>query len=145
MTHDRQDRASIRSINARMPNTVDDKMTTDVTVYFNKCSRAFVPHWLVGELGIPYRIKTVLIARRKQKAAGDLRLNPTGKVPMLIDGEAIMNENPAICLLLADRYGYGTLAPRIDQAAQPLSQMDGIRDTDGRVLLVEPHPAGPGP
>lgn len=101
-----------------MSKTVDDEMTPDIALYFSKYSRAFIPRWLIEELGIPYRIKTVLLARREQKAAGYLHLNPMGKVPTLIDGEAVVSENPAICLLLADRYGYGTLAPTIDQAAR---------------------------
>src|SRR5262249_2680689 len=37
-----------------------------------------------------------------------------GKVPALKDGEAIVTEVPAINLYLADKYGFGTLAPRIE-------------------------------
>jgi len=38
-----------------------------------------------------------------------------GKVPALTDGEVVVSENPAICLYLADRYSYGTLAPYIEE------------------------------
>jgi glutathione S-transferase len=37
-----------------------------------------------------------------------------GKVPTLTDGPVTVSENPAICIYLADRYGYATLAPRIE-------------------------------
>jgi glutathione S-transferase len=35
-------------------------------------------------------------------------------VPALTDGEVVVSEVPAINLYLADRYGYGTLAPKIE-------------------------------
>lgn len=38
-----------------------------------------------------------------------------GKVPALTDGEVIVTENPAIWPFLADRYGYGRLAPTIEE------------------------------
>jgi glutathione S-transferase len=93
-------------------------MTADITLYFCKYSRAFIPRWLLEELAISYRVEMVRIDRHEQKSPDYLRLNPMGKVPTLTDGETVVSENPAICLLLADRYGYGTLAPRIDDAAR---------------------------
>lgn len=93
-------------------------MTPDITLYFSRHSRAFVPRWLLEELATPYRVEEVRLDRGEHKAAGYRRLNPMGKVPALTDGAAVVSENPAICLLLADRYGYGTLAPRIEEAAR---------------------------
>jgi glutathione S-transferase len=43
-----------------------------------------------------------------------MKLNPSGKVPTLTDGAVVVSENPAIAIYLADRYGYGALAPRIE-------------------------------
>ena len=54
------------------------------------------------------------LANRRHKAADYLAINPMGQVPALSDDGVIVTENPAICLYLADRYGYGTLAPRIE-------------------------------
>ena len=45
-------------------------------------------------------------------------VNPRGWVPMIVDGETRVTETPAICLYLADRYGYGTLAPRLEEPAR---------------------------
>ncbi len=39
-------------------------------------------------------------------------------MPTLTDGPVVVSENPAIAIYLADRYGYGTLAPKIDEAAR---------------------------
>jgi glutathione S-transferase len=87
---------------------------SDITLYFAPASRAFVPLWLLEELGLPYRLKRLNLRRGDQKTRAYVALNPMGKVPTLTDGEAVITENPAICLYLADRYGYGTLAPRIE-------------------------------
>ena len=87
---------------------------SDITLYFARASRAFVPLWLLEELGLPYRLKRLNLRRGDQKTRPYVALNPMGKVPTLTDGEAVVTENPAICLYLADRYGYGTLAPRIE-------------------------------
>ena len=86
----------------------------DITLYFARASRAFVPLWLLEELGLPYRLKRLNLKRGDQKTRPYVALNPMGKVPTLTDGVAVVTENPAICLYLADRYGYGTLAPRIE-------------------------------
>jgi glutathione S-transferase len=90
----------------------------DITLYFARASRAFVPLWLLEELGLPYRLKRLNLRRGDQKTRAYVALNPMGKVPTLTDGEAVVTENPAICLYLADRYGYGTFAPRIEAEAR---------------------------
>jgi glutathione S-transferase len=87
-----------------------------ITLYHSPASRAFTAYWMLEELGVPFRVETVDIRKGEQKAPGYLKLNPAGKVPTLVDGEAVVSENPAICIYLADRYGYGTLAPRIEDA-----------------------------
>jgi glutathione S-transferase len=84
-----------------------------ITLYHSPASRAFIAYWMLEELGVPFSVETVDIRKGEQKAAAYLKLNPAGKVPTLTDGEVVVSENPAIAIYLADRYGYGTLAPRI--------------------------------
>jgi glutathione S-transferase len=87
-----------------------------ITLYHSPASRAFTAYWMLEELGVPFSVKTIDIRKGEQKAAAYLRLNPAGKVPTLTDGDVVVSENPAIAIYLADRYGYGTLAPKIDEA-----------------------------
>jgi glutathione S-transferase len=87
-----------------------------ITLYHSPASRAFTAYWMLEELGVPFGVKTVDIRKGEQKAPAYLKLNPAGKVPTLTDGPVVVSENPAIGIYLADRYGYGTLAPRIDEA-----------------------------
>ncbi|HEX3888126.1 MAG TPA: glutathione S-transferase family protein [Phenylobacterium sp.] len=85
-----------------------------ITLYHSPASRAFTAYWMLEELGVPFKVKAIDIRKGEQKALAYLKLNPAGKVPTLTDGEVVVSENPAIGIYLADRYGYGTLAPRID-------------------------------
>ena len=85
-----------------------------ITLYHSPASRAFIPYWLLEELGVPFDVVTVDIAKGDQKTPDYLAINPSGKVPALADGEAVISETPAIGIYLADRYGYGGLAPRIE-------------------------------
>lgn len=89
-----------------------------IALYHAVASRAFVPLWLLEELGVPFQIADTDIRAGRQKAPEYLKINPMGKVPALRDGAAIVTEVPAICLYLADKYGYGTLAPKIEDAAR---------------------------
>ena len=85
-----------------------------ITLYHSPASRAFIAFWMLEELGVRFAVETVDIAKGDQKTAAYLAVNPSGKVPALRDGEALISETPAICIYLADRYGYGGLAPKID-------------------------------
>ena len=77
-------------------------------------SRAAGVVWTLEEIGEPYELVFVDIRANAQKSAEHLALNPMGKVPVLIDGEAVVTEAAAIALYLADRYASGRLAPRLD-------------------------------
>jgi glutathione S-transferase len=85
-----------------------------ITLYHSPASRAFTAYWMLEELGAPFDVSIVDIRKGEQKTQAYLKLNPAGKVPTLTDGEVVVSENPAIAIYLADRYGYGTLAPKID-------------------------------
>jgi len=85
-----------------------------ITLYHSPASRAFMAYWMLEELGVPFDVKVVDIRKGEQKHPDYLKLNPAGKVPTLTDGPVVVSENPAIAIYLADRYGYGTLAPRIE-------------------------------
>lgn len=89
-------------------------MSDDVVLYFSPFSRSFVALWMLEELGVAYRTETVDIGKGDQKAPGYLAINPMGKVPAVAVNGAVITETTAICLYLADRYGYGTLAPRAE-------------------------------
>ncbi len=88
----------------------------DIVLYRSVASRSFTALWMLEELGVPYRMEERDLRRGETRDPAYLRLNPLGKVPTLQIGEEIVFEHPAICMLLADRFGYGSLAPRIEDA-----------------------------
>ena len=88
--------------------------TQGITLYFATASRSYVALWMLEELGVPFETVTLDLRAGDQKKPEYLAINPMGKVPSLTDGPVTVSENPAIGLYLADRYGYATLAPRIE-------------------------------
>lgn len=68
-------------------------------------SRAIRIYWMLEELGQPYDI--VLAAPHSPEA---LAFNPSGKIPVLVDGEAVLTDSVAIVQYLADKHGTCTFA-----------------------------------
>ncbi len=89
-----------------------------IALYHHPFSRASNVVWMLEEVGVPYELRFVDIMKGEQKTSDLLALNPMGKIPVLVDGDAVVTESAAIGLYLADRYAYGRLAPKVDDAAR---------------------------
>jgi glutathione S-transferase len=83
-------------------------------LYHHPYSRAAGVVWTLEEVGEPYELVFTDIMKGAQKGEDVVKLNPMGKVPLLVDGDAVVTEAAAIALYLADRYASGRLAPRLD-------------------------------
>lgn len=81
-----------------------------IQLYYNPRSRSTIIHWMLDECDATYELIPVDLAAREQKASAFLAINPAGKLPALIDGEARLWETAAICLYLADRFPAARLA-----------------------------------
>lgn len=55
------------------------------------------------EMGLPYSVVPVDIGASEQFAPDFLTLNPNHKIPVLVDGDRVVNESGAILLYLADK------------------------------------------
>jgi glutathione S-transferase len=93
-------------------------MSGELVLYRSIASRSVSALWILEELGVSYRMETFDVAKGETASPGYRAINPHGTVPMVVDGETKVTETPAICLYLADRYGYGTLAPRLEDPAR---------------------------
>lgn len=89
-----------------------------IVLYHHPFSRAANAVWMLEEVGVPYELRFVDILKGAQKAPEILALNPMGKLPILVDGDTVITEGAAIALYLGDRYGYGRLAPKVDDPAR---------------------------
>src|SRR4051812_40102837 len=87
-------------------------------LYHHPFSRAANVVWMLEELGIDHELRFVDIMKGAHKAPDLVALNPMGKLPILVDGEAVVTESAAIGLYLADRYAQGRLAPAFDDPAR---------------------------
>jgi glutathione S-transferase len=88
------------------------------TLYYHPWSRAANVVWMLEEVERPYELRLVDIMKGAQKAPDVVALNPMGKLPILVDGDAVVTESAAIALYLADRYAYGRLSPKVDDPAR---------------------------
>src|SRR6202041_740348 len=68
-------------------------------------------HMLLRELGCPFELKLVDRTANAQNSAAYLKLNPNGKIPVLVDGGEAIFETAAIGLHLADKFPEKGLAP----------------------------------
>ncbi len=85
-----------------------------VVLYHHPFTRAATCLWMLEEVGIEHELQFVDVQAGQQKSAELLALNPMGKLPILVDEEAVVTETAAIGLYLADRYAPGRLAPALD-------------------------------
>jgi glutathione S-transferase len=82
-----------------------------IELHYYPGNASLFPHMLLRELGCPFELKLVDRAHDAQSSAAYLKLNPNGKIPVLVDdGEAIF-ETAAIGLYLADKFSEAGLAP----------------------------------
>lgn len=89
-----------------------------IVLYHHPFSRAAGSVWALEEVGVDYELRWVDMMAGAQKSPDFVSLNPMGKLPTLTDGDTVVTEVAAIALYLADRYAYGTLAPRVDDPAR---------------------------
>ena len=89
-----------------------------IVLHHHPFSRAANTVWMLEEVGVEYELKFVDIMSGEQKKEDVTRLNPMGKLPLLVDGDTVITESAAIGLYLADRYASGRLAPKLDDVAR---------------------------
>ena len=82
-------------------------------LYTNSFSRGVVVDWLLIELGVECeRIEVAF--QTEMKTPEYLKMNPFGKVPVLVDGDVVVYELGAIVAYLADKFPEKGLAPALN-------------------------------
>jgi glutathione S-transferase len=74
-----------------------------IRIYGKKKSRTMRCLWALEELGLPYEHVPIDHEKGETRAAAYLGLNPSGKVPTLVDGDFVLTESMAINLYLAGK------------------------------------------
>jgi glutathione S-transferase len=67
-------------------------------------TRSIRVRWTLQELGIDFEAVTVNLVAGENRSPAFLKLNPAGKLPVLVDGDLVLTESIAIVLYLAEKY-----------------------------------------
>lgn len=106
-----------------------------------KKSRAMRVLWMLEELGQPYDHQP-----EAPRSDAVRKLNPSGKVPVLVDAGHVLTDSTAIITYLADKHGALTFpAGTVDRAHQDslthmvLDEMDSVLWTAARHSFILPE------
>ena len=104
-------------------------------------SRAMRVLWMLEELGVPY--EHIQAGPRSDEVKA---LNPSGKIPVLVEDGTVLTDSSAILTYLADKHNALTFAPgTIDRARQDgllhkiLDEIDAVLWTASRHTFVLPE------
>jgi glutathione S-transferase len=82
-------------------------------------TRSIRARWTLQELGVDFEAVRVNLLAAENRSPAFLKLNPAGKVPVLVDGDLVLTESVAIALYLADKYPDKGFAPTdVEQRAE---------------------------
>ena len=74
-------------------------------------SRALRVRWTLQELDVPFEAVEINLRAGEQRSPEFLKINPAGKLPVLVDGDIVLTESVAIVLYLAEKYPDKRLIP----------------------------------
>jgi glutathione S-transferase len=91
-------------------------MTTDRKLVFfhSPNTRSGGARILLEELGAPYELHALNMKAGEQRKSEYLAVNPMGKVPAILHGDALVTEQVAVFIYLADTFPKAGLAPALD-------------------------------
>ncbi len=87
-----------------------------ITLYYSPQTRATGTRMLLEELGAPYGLHVLNMKAGEQRQPAYLAVNPLGKVPAIRHGDALITEQVAIYIYLADLFPEAGLTPALDDA-----------------------------
>ena len=120
-----------------------------LTLYHSPWTRSTGVRILLEELGAPYEMRVINRASGEQRGEAYRRVNPLGKVPAIDHDGAIVTEQVAIYIYLADAFPDRGLAPAIgDRLRDPYLRWLAFYGSAFEPALVDFHlkrePAHPG-
>ncbi len=111
-----------------------------ITLYHAARSRSSGAVALLEALGADYRMQVLDLKAGANLAPAYLAINPMGKVPAIVHDGALVTEQVAIYLYLADLYPEAGLAPPIDKVMHrepPPRLMSPYNDAETVLQVVE--------
>jgi glutathione S-transferase len=84
-----------------------------LALYYYPGNASLLPHMMMREIGISFEMRLVNRDQNAQKSAEYLKLNPNGRIPVLLDRDLVLFEVVAIALHLVDTFPEAGLAPAV--------------------------------
>lgn len=82
-------------------------------------TRSIRVRWTLQELGVEFESIRINLLAGEHLQPKFLKINPAGKIPVLVDGDLVLTESVAIVLYLADKYSNKGLIPtELEERAQ---------------------------
>jgi glutathione S-transferase len=74
-------------------------------------TRSIRVRWMLQDLGVDFESVIVNLAAGEHRRPEFLKINPAGKIPVLVDDDLVLTESVAIVLYLAEKYPHKGLLP----------------------------------
>lgn len=74
-------------------------------------TRSIRARWTLQELGVDFESVTVNLVAGEHRRPEFLKINPAGKIPVLVDGDLVLTESVAIPVYLAEKYPEKRMIP----------------------------------
>ena len=91
-------------------------------LFYYPRNASWAPHMLLAEielqLGAAFELVLVDRKANQQKSSEYLALNPTGRIPTLVDNQIVIYESAAICLYLCEQHPQAGLMPALGDPAR---------------------------
>src|SRR6186713_2954445 len=75
-------------------------------------TRSIRVRWTLQELGVDFEPIRVNLLAGEHRRPEFLKINPAGKLPVLVDGDLVLTESVAIVLYLGEKYADKGLVPK---------------------------------
>lgn len=82
-------------------------------LFYYPRNASWAPHLVLAELEVEFELVLVDRKSNEQKSSEYLALNPSGRIPTLIDEELVIFESAAICLHLCEKHPESGLIPTL--------------------------------
>src|SRR4029077_6127454 len=93
------------------PSPEEAQMENMMRLYEFGPTRSILARWTLQELGVDFMPITVNLVAGEHRRPEFLKINPAGKLPVLVDGDLVLTESVAIVLYLAEKHPDQGLLP----------------------------------
>ncbi|MGO4387037.1 glutathione S-transferase family protein [Microvirga sp. 2YAF29] len=90
-----------------------------LALYYYPGLASLLPHMMLREAGAEFELRFIDRQGDAHKNDEYLRLNPNGRIPVLIDDDIVLFETAAIAIHIADKFADSGLAPRLGTKERP--------------------------